>query len=319
MTEVSALISNGGHPRTQSLQLGCTGTRWAVGGGATVHSKPAAGTPGLFPPPASGTALALFSDVSSPSASDSGHRHVTRHRAAANGGRRLFRFPVTPPVPLNPNTQYWIVFASASASPAGLVWTTNTSGPGVASQFLLYDGAVDRNNGDAYQVQITAQTPAPPPPPPAPTITSFYNGASFVTGATVSAGSLAALFGTGFGVQELLPPALPCPTVLASTSVTVNMVPAPLDFVNPTQINFEVPLETADGPATAIVTSNGVPSAAFDFQVAPAAPGIFLYDTTRAIAQNLPSYSLNGPTNAASPGDYLVVYLTGQGPVAAQR
>jgi uncharacterized protein (TIGR03437 family) len=97
---------------------------------------------------------------------------------------------------------------------------------------------------------------------------------------------------------------------------TVNMVPAPLNFVNPTQINFEVPLETAVGPATAIVTSNGVPSAAFTIQVAPAAPGIFLYETTRAIAQNLPSYSLNGPNDPASPGDYLVVYLTGQGPVS---
>ncbi len=314
LTDVSALISNGGplvlnlfSPDARALAGQLAAERRSI-------ARPAAGTPGLFPPPSSGTAVALFSDVSSPSALIQDIGTLPDTALPPSGDVAFFDFPVTPPVLLNPNTQYWIVFAAASASPAGLVWTTNTSGPGVASQFLLYDGAVDRNNGDAYQVQITAQTPAPPPPP-APTITSFYNGASFATGATVSAGSLATLFGTGFGVQTS-PTGSSLPTVLASTSVTVNMVPAPLDFVNPTQINFEVPLETADGPATAIVTSNGVPSAAFTFQVAPAAPGIFLYDTTRAIAQNLPSYSLNGPTNPASPGDYLVVYLTGQGPVS---
>jgi uncharacterized protein (TIGR03437 family) len=66
----------------------------------------------------------------------------------------------------------------------------------------------------------------------------------------------------------------------------------------------------------AIVTSNTVPSAAFTFQVVAAAPGILLYDTTRAVAQNHSDNSLNGPHSPAAPGDYLIVYMTGQGPVS---
>jgi uncharacterized protein (TIGR03437 family) len=151
--------------------------------------------------------------------------------------------------------------------------------------------------------------------PNLPTIAAVENGASFVVGGPVSAGSLATIFGTGFGAQTAAT-SVPLPLQLANTSVTVNNVPAPLIFVNPSQINFQVPVETAAGPAMAIVTFNNFPSAAFTFEVAAAAPGIFLYDTTRAIAQNHADNSLNGPNSPAAPGDYLVVYLTGQGPVS---
>jgi uncharacterized protein (TIGR03437 family) len=151
--------------------------------------------------------------------------------------------------------------------------------------------------------------------PDLPTIAAVENGASFVVGGPVSAGSLATIFGTGFGAQTVAT-SVPLPLQLANTSLTVNNVPAPLIFVNPSQINFQVPVETAAGPAMAIVTFNSFPSAAFTFQVAAAAPGIFLYDTTRAIAQNYADNSLNGPNSPAAPGDFLVVYLTGQGPVS---
>ncbi len=151
--------------------------------------------------------------------------------------------------------------------------------------------------------------------PNLPTIAAVESGASFVVGGPVSAGSLATIFGTGFGAQTAAA-SVPLPLQLANTSVTVNNVPAPLIFVNPSQINFQVPVETAAGPAMAVVTSNSLPSAAFTFEVAAAAPGIFLYDTTRAIAQNHADNSLNGPNSPAAPGDFLVVYLTGQGPVS---
>jgi len=311
LTDVSALISNGG-PLVLNLfnsDARIPAGQWAAPRRST--AKPGLGALALFPPPSSGTAVALFSDVSSPGAliQDIGALPDTALPPA--GDAAFFDFPVSPPILLNANTQYWIIFASASASPAGLVWTTDTSGPGVAGQSLLYAGTVEPNAGDAFQLKITAQTPPPPPP----TVTAVDNGASFVAGAAVSAGSLATIFGTGFGAQTSAS-VVPLPAVLAGTSITVNGVSAPLNFVNPTQINFEVPLETAPGPAMAIVTSNSGPSAAFTFQVEPAAPGIFLYDTTRAIAQNYSDNSLNGPSSPASPGDYLIVYLTGQGPVS---
>jgi len=140
-----------------------------------------------------------------------------------------------------------------------------------------------------------------------PTVGAVVNGASFAQGAPVAPGSLATLFGTGFA-PKINAPTVPLPTQLSGVSVLVNGRPAPLVFLNPTQVNFQVPLETPAGHAKVIVETNGVPSASFDFQVQAVAPGLF-------VALNNADGTPNGSAHPAAPGDFLVVYLTGQGPV----
>ena len=127
-------------------------------------------------------------------------------------------------------------------------------------------------------------------------------------------GALASIFGTNLASAAGSAANVPLPATLGGVSVAVNGRPAPLIYISPGQINFQVPYETSPGPASVTVTTSGRASLSFAFNVLAAAPGVFQSDTSRAIAQNQDG-SLNGSTHAAAPGSTLVVYLTGQGPL----
>jgi uncharacterized protein (TIGR03437 family) len=154
--------------------------------------------------------------------------------------------------------------------------------------------------------------------PTFPAISGVTNAAGYAT--RISPGALAAIFGTGFGASTFLADdGFPWPTTTASlVSVKVNGVAAPLYFVSPGQINFQVPWATpATGTANIAVLVNGGSSNVAAVPVATAAPGLF-YDPAsgNAIAQNTPDYSLNSPSNPAPAGSTIVAYFTGSGPVA---
>jgi uncharacterized protein (TIGR03437 family) len=108
----------------------------------------------------------------------------------------------------------------------------------------------------------------------------------------------------------------PLPTSLAGVGVTVGGRLAPLLYVGPTQINFQVPYETpSGGTANVVVTANGVSSTAASATVTPASPGIFIYGNNWAVVLNQ-DYSLNGPSNPAKAGSYVMLYGTGAGAVS---
>jgi uncharacterized protein (TIGR03437 family) len=159
------------------------------------------------------------------------------------------------------------------------------------------------NSTEIFSIPFTITLPGAV----APTVGAVVNGASFKPGAPVAPGSLATVFGTGYA-KQIYASTIPLPGVLSGVSVIVNGRPAPLVFLNDTQVNFEMPLETPPGPAKVIVQTNGVPSASFTFQVQAVAPGLF-------VALNNADGSANGAAHPASADDFLVVYLTGQGPV----
>jgi uncharacterized protein (TIGR03437 family) len=100
-----------------------------------------------------------------------------------------------------------------------------------------------------------------------------------------------------------------------AVSVTINGVAAPLYYVSPTQINGQIPYETALGMATAIITVNGSLAAQINFPVVAAEPDVLAQNgTTQAVAQNASEgYSINSATSPAHPGDVEVVYLSGIG------
>jgi uncharacterized protein (TIGR03437 family) len=145
-----------------------------------------------------------------------------------------------------------------------------------------------------------------------PVISSVTNGASFKS--AVSPGAIVTIFGTnlvaGNGAEATL---RPLPTSLGGSTVLIGGSAAPLFFTSPTQINLQLPYGIAPGPATAVVQSGSVSSAPFTFMVSAASPGIFL-NANQAVAVN-PDGSVNSAASPALPGDYLVVYLTGVGPV----
>src|SRR5262249_12896517 len=85
------------------------------------------------------------------------------------------------------------------------------------------------------------------------------SAASF-TGAALATESISATFGVGFANITQSANTLPLPTDLAGTTIIVKDVTgsqrlAPLLFVSPSHINFQIPPGTTVGAATATITS----------------------------------------------------------------
>lgn len=156
--------------------------------------------------------------------------------------------------------------------------------------------------------------------PPAPTIDSAVNGASFVAG--ISPGALATIFGKNLSSAQgvVLASTVPLPLELLTTSVTIGGVTAPIVAIanvnGQEQINVQVPLEVSGSSVPVIVTNNAVASQPWMANSQPAQPGIFTSDGTLAAV-------LHGVTNAAissespaAPGETIVIFATGLGPVS---
>lgn len=142
------------------------------------------------------------------------------------------------------------------------------------------------------------------------------NAASYAT--RISPGALASIFGTGFGSTTFLADdGVAWPTSTTNfVSVKVNGVTAPLYYVSPGQINFQVPWATPTGTANVAVVVNGGSSNTISVPVGTAAPGLFVQQSGAAIVQNTPDYSLNSAANPAPAGSTIVAYFTGTGPVS---
>jgi uncharacterized protein (TIGR03437 family) len=83
----------------------------------------------------------------------------------------------------------------------------------------------------------------------------LVNAASYT--APLTPGGVASLFGSNLADSTVLA-GLPLPTVLGGVTVTVNGVAAPLYFVSPNQINFQVPWELlGQAQASVTVTAGG--------------------------------------------------------------
>jgi uncharacterized protein (TIGR03437 family) len=131
---------------------------------------------------------------------------------------------------------------------------------------------------------------------------------------TLVPGGLASLFGTALvNVPADLSGWLgtQLPTNLNGAQVSIAGHPAPLLYVSPNQINFQVPLEVPAGAQTVTVDNGGGTGPAFNVTVAAAAPAIFFYPVP-AILKNS-NYSLVTSTNQARAGDVLLVFATGLG------
>ena len=138
------------------------------------------------------------------------------------------------------------------------------------------------------------------------------NAASFAP--QISPGALATVFGSNFALRNASANA-PLPLSLAGISVSVNGRSAPMLYVTPTQVNFQVPWETALGTATVTVNVNGGASNSISVSVLGAAPGLFATSSGHAAVQNS-DFSLNDPGNPAKVGSTIVAYLSGSGPVS---
>lgn len=127
-------------------------------------------------------------------------------------------------------------------------------------------------------------------------------------------GDIFSIYGSNLAASTTSAPSFPLPQTLGGVQVTVNGKPVPLFYTSGFQVNAQLPWDTPLGSATIVVTVNHIASDPVTVNMSAAAPDILQYDGNRAIAV-LEDGSINGATNPVAAGKYLVVYLTGVGPV----
>ena len=143
-------------------------------------------------------------------------------------------------------------------------------------------------------------------------------------GPGVNSGSIATIFGSNLAVSTRTAEAIPLPTMLAGTSVNVYGCIAPLFYVSPSQINFQIPERPGEGtcvspgpPGVVVSTALGA-SDPYAIETM-GAPGIFTRDASgcgQGAVLNVHadgSVSANSPRNGVSPGEFISVYGTGLG------
>lgn len=115
-----------------------------------------------------------------------------------------------------------------------------------------------------------------------------YSRVGLATEAIVTA------FGTGLATTTAVASVLPLPTTLAGTTVKIKDAAeretlAPLFFVAPTQVNYQIPASVEPGLVTVTITNTQGQAASEWTQVLSIAPGLF---TANATGQGVPAASL---------------------------
>lgn len=163
----------------------------------------------------------------------------------------------------------------------------------------------------------------------APSVPSngILNGAGFDSAvAGLSPGAIASIFGTNLsnapasGVQPGLVPGTSRLFVTSNgTTVTFDGVAAPLFFVSPTQLNVQVPFETAGKTSVQVVVSlNGSNSPPVTVRISPSTPALFTVNTSgkgAAVTLNQDG-SVNSAANPATAGTVIQLFATGLGAVS---
>ncbi|MFN3325324.1 MAG: SBBP repeat-containing protein [Bryobacteraceae bacterium] len=171
-----------------------------------------------------------------------------------------------------------------------------------------YTVTQEARGGGAFVPQLPDAPETPEnPEQSAGIIKAVVNGASFGPG--VAPGGLITIFYDGIQTSTAAPEGV-WPYRLNDITVTVNGQAIPLIYISAEQkqINAQLPYEVAPGTAAVIVTKGGISTAPFYFEVQASAPGILLWENTRAVAFNEDG-SLNAAGNGAAQGEVVTVYL----------
>jgi uncharacterized protein (TIGR03437 family) len=221
----------------------------------------------------------------------------------------IFQNPATMSISLSDKTQTW----TATVFPANRTTTwlklSQYAGTGSETLTLLASGAGFEPG--VYRATVVLQSPNSVPQyiavpvlfvnsssPGGPAVSSVGNAMSFTPQS--SPGMIMAVYGAELAGTTQAATNLPLGSSLAGVRATVNGYPAPLFYVSPSQLNIQVPYEVGSGPAVLGIDNNGQ-IGGFQFQISPAAPGIFTSDGSIY------------PTATAKQGAFATMYVTGTG------
>jgi uncharacterized protein (TIGR03437 family) len=205
------------------------------------------------------------------------------------------------------NAPFFILLNVAIGGPTTFLGTPDSAQP-FPNQDLLVDYV------RVYQTaNLPAHTPAILPG-------SVVNAASYL--GAVAPGALAIVSGSNLAdnvYAKTLDSNGNLMAAVGGVTVIVNGVAAPLDYVSPTQINFQVPWETVPGLAVNVqVIRSGAASAIETITLANASPSMFIDDPTSGTAW------MTGPGCENSecsprPGQVYQLWANGLGPKGAPQ
>jgi trimeric autotransporter adhesin len=194
-------------------------------------------------------------------------------------------------------TTYISASQLTASVPASLIFTSGTASISVIIAAGVFSNAISYAIGAALPITTTA---------------GIVNMASSLP--SIAPGSLVAIYGANLAAQTAQADTLPLPVTLGGTQVLIGGTSVPLLFVSPGQINAQIPFETAAGTTTLVVQSTAGAGAPVNFTVTPTGPGVITAILPgHALAVSLTDGSLNSPQSPAVPGDFILVYVTGQG------
>jgi uncharacterized protein (TIGR03437 family) len=127
--------------------------------------------------------------------------------------------------------------------------------------------------------------------------------------AVLTPGSLATVKLRGAVDGSGRPLAYPLPEDIDGVSVWIGEQAAPILALTASEAVFQVPCKLACGPVPVVVKHHGVPSNTVMVEARPSCSGIFGITHATGI--------LVSPSQPAKPGELLVIYATGLGPVSA--
>ena len=198
--------------------------------------------------------------------------------------------------------------------------TTGGHTKSTGSVFLLNGCEVGTRTFNSRTFTITTK------PQPAPVLAAgtLANGATYVSGGLVP-GSWAQVKGTGLANVtriwtsfDFLNLGNNLPTSLSGVQVMVNNLPAPVYYISPTQVDFQVPTGVS-GNVSVQVINNGTASNILTAPAAASAPGLFP-NTVNGVNYPAALYAVSGGYvgpdtmagyRGAQPGNFIELYATG--------
>jgi len=211
--------------------------------------------------------------------------------------------------------------AAGNVYVAGTTWSADF--PATQGAFQTSNHAAGSTGQNAFVAKLNPGAPTAGGGPSIRPNLGVVNAASYAP--ALAPGGLATIFGYGLASVSTSAASLPLPNSLGGTQVNIGGVLAPLLYVSPSQINFQIPWELAgQSQATITVTSasgaSAMGTAGPTVNLSAVAPAIFSANGTgngQGDAVTLQGQLAAAATPAAR-GQYVLIYCSGLGGVSSQ-
>jgi uncharacterized protein (TIGR03437 family) len=228
--------------------------------------------------------------------------------------------------PSSPSAVEFIEHSAPKRSSFTFQWTPPATNTGPVHIYVAGNAVNGDTLADAADHVYTASYVLTPTVPivcttDKPSISAVVSASAFGQAKTFAAGSWLEIYGSNFATNSRSWGGADftgntAPTILDKVSVSINDVPAAVNFISANQVNVQAPADAKTGPVNVTLTNCTQTSAAIQVTKTDLVPG--LYTATVNNKQYLGAFTLAGsptgnPNSPAKPGDIIVAYGIGFG------